>query len=69
MDPIKYRLKLYTLRSQLQDNGILQPVNEMVKLGILKKDTKNWDYLLGRVLNEEFLEKLENFTIKTCTTK
>ena len=57
----KYQLELWRTRSELQRKGIHKPVNEMVKMGILKKDKQNSNYILGRISNEEFLEKLKQF--------
>ena len=61
MNPIEYQLKLWQTRSELQRKAIFKPINEMVKAGIIEKDPKYTNFLLGRVKDEEFLEKLITF--------
>jgi hypothetical protein len=56
---VDYKLRLYQLRSSLQHKGVKQPVMEMIGRYMIKKSTKNWDYLNGRTINLDFLEKLE----------
>ena len=56
---VEYKLRLYQLRSSLQQKGVKQPVTEMIGRYMIKKSTKNWDYLNGRTINIDFLEKLE----------
>lgn len=61
MDVIKYQLKLWQTRSKLQAKGIHKPINEMVKKGLIKKDIKYSNLILGRVKKQEFLDLLVNF--------
>lgn len=61
MDINKYQIKLWQTRSKLQAKGVHKPINEMVKLGLIKKDTKYSNLILGRVKDITFLNQLVNF--------
>ena len=61
MDLVKYQQKLWKIRGELQYKGIHKPIHEMTKQGIIKKDPKYSNYLLGRVRNDKFLKQLEKF--------
>lgn len=58
---VDYQLRLWQVRSKLQSKGIVQPINEMLKRGLIKKDPRNNALILGRIRDEKFLDKLENF--------
>ena len=60
-----YQIKLWQTRAELKGKGIHKPVNEMIKAGLLEKDPNNSNYILGRIRNKEFLQKLINFNNST----
>lgn len=60
---IKHGLKLFQIRSKLQEMGIVQPIKEMIERGLWKANKNNHNYLSGRMYDNEFLkalDKLEN---------
>ena len=56
---VDYFLELYQTRSSLQKKGVPRPITRMIEEGLIKKDTKNWVYLSGRVKSMSFLKKLK----------
>ena len=55
---IKYIKELYQLREDLHEVGIMQPVKEMIKEGLIGNDTNNHNFISGRIVNLDFLTKL-----------
>lgn len=65
MDTLDYKLQLFKTRKQLNIKGVSQPVRIMINKGLWTKTKQDSNYLLGRVINEEFLtalKKLEKTT-------
>jgi len=58
---VEYQLKLWKVRSDLQSKGIFKPINFMVGMGLIEKDSKYNNLISGRVKDDEFLEKLIKF--------
>jgi hypothetical protein len=61
IEKIEFILDLYESRLYLADNGVKQPIKEMIKSGFLKEDKNNTNYLNGRIVNPSFLISLRRF--------
>lgn len=64
MNKIDYQVELWTTRQKLENNGVFQPVEEMVKKGLIIKNpedkkSKYSNLLLGRTQDEDFLKALK----------
>jgi len=60
MKNVKYQLRLWQIRSELQSKGIHKPVNELIKLKKITPDKRFSNLLLGRTEDPEFLKMLED---------
>jgi hypothetical protein len=61
----KYKLRLYQIRVNLERKGIKQPIKEMILRNMIEDNKNNHNYLLGRIVNEDFLYELETLDVIT----
>lgn len=57
---VDYMLKLYRLRQQLLKLGVMQPLKWMIEDGLWVASDNDYNYLSGRIRNDDFVKALES---------
>lgn len=59
MKTTEYYMRFWTARHELEELGVKQPLNELIKLRLIRPSSKNTNISLGRQQDFEFLKSLE----------